>query len=78
MIITIIIINVKSFLKSHFGGISINSFMKKSCTAYNNSPMHCNDRQVLRDLFSIINRGNDKEMILMAGATEFNLKNLKT
>ena len=52
--------------------------MKKSCTAYNNSPMHCKDRQVLRDLFSIINHGNGKEMILMAGATEFNLKNLKT
>ena len=46
------------------------TFMKKSCTAYNNSPMHCKDWQVLRDLFSTINHVNDKEMILMAGATE--------
>ena len=52
--------------------------MRESCNAYNNSPRHCKDRQVLRDLLSIINHGNGKEMILMAGATEFNLKNLKT
>ena len=50
--------------------------MKKKAVLYTTTPMHCKDRQVLHDLFSIINHGNGKEMTLMAEATKFNIKNL--
>ena len=39
--------------------------------------MHCEVRQVLRDLFHT-NRGNGSIMTFVAGATKMNLKNLKT
>ena len=52
--------------------------MEKKAVLHTTIPMYCKDRQVLRDLFSIINHGNGKEIILVAGATKFNLKNLKT
>ena len=39
--------------------------------------MHCKARQVFRNVFST-NQGNDSDMTFVAGATKFNLKNLKT
>ena len=80
--ITILVMDVKSFQKRHFGGFQYTIFknklifIKKICTAYNN-PMHCKARQVLWDLFSI-NQGNGSELTSVAEATKVNLKNLKT
>ena len=41
------------------------------------TPMHCKARQVLRDLFSI-NQENGSDVTFNAGATNVNLKHLKT
>ena len=38
---------------------------------------HCKARDILHDLFST-NERNGSEMTFQAGATKFNLKNLKT
>ena len=65
------IINVKSFLKIHFCGISIYSFEKNLtfikklyCTL-----MHYKPRQVLRDLFRT-NQVNSSETTFVTGATK--------
>ena len=49
----------------------------KKVAVHTTALMHCKSRQILRDLFST-NQGNDSEMIFVAGATKFKLKNLKT
>ena len=57
--ITIIMINVKSFLKRHFWEdfnkyfLKINLLLQKKAVLHTAIPMHCKARQVLRDLFSI-------------------------
>ena len=81
--ITIIMVNVKSFLKRHFCGdfnkqfLKINLLLLKKAVLHTTTPMHCKARQVLRDLFSI-NQRNSSEMIFVVEATRVNLKILKT
>ena len=80
--ITIIIINVKSFLKRYFRGdfnkqlLKINLLLRKKSVLRTATPMHCRARQVF-DLFSI-NQGNGSEMTFAVEATKVNLKNSKT
>ena len=50
--------------------------MKKD-VPYTITLMHCKARQVLRSLFGT-NQANGSDMKFVAGATKFNLKNLKT
>ena len=80
--ITIIVINVRSFLKRHFRGefnkqfLKINLLLRKKAVLHTATPMHCKARQVF-DPFSI-NQGNGSEMTFVVEATKVNLKNLKT
>ena len=53
-------------------------YIQQQCTACKNS-MHCKARQVLRNLFSINQRnGSEMTFAFVEGATNVNLKNLKT
>ena len=53
-----IIINVEGFLERHFCSISMNSFQKsiylcdEIAVLYATTLMHCNTRQLLRDVFN--------------------------
>ena len=51
------------------------TFMKKT-VLHTTTLIHCKTRNLLRDLFST-NKGNGPNMILVAGATKINPKDLK-
>ena len=52
------------------------TFIKKT-VLYTTTLMHCKARQVLRNLFRT-NQGKGSDMTFLLGATNINLKNLKT
>ena len=84
-IMTIIITKVKDFLERQFYIISMNSFRKsiyfcdKKAVLHATTLMHCNARQVFRDVFST--NGYPRKWLrndIVAGATKINFKFLKT
>ena len=77
-IMILIMINIKSFLKRSFCGISINSFRKQTywSVLHRTTLMHCKARQVSRYLFSS-NHGNDSDMTFGPRATKISRKSLK-